>query len=823
MFKRIFITALLLAGLIHSADNRADADKHSDGPLNQNREHQSLESAISTALNTTFSQEQKLVPGLTATDSFGSDVAISGDTAVVGVKDDDIGASVDQGSVFVFVRSGATWTQQARIMASDGAAGDNFGHSVSVSGNTLAVGSPFRDAGLNQNQGAVYLFNPSGATWIRAQTLTAGDGAADDNFGISVAIENDALIVGASGDDFAQPTGQGSAYVFTRSGPSWSEAQKLFALDGMTNDGYGNAVAIDDRTFLIGVSNDDFGPTVDQGSAYVFVASGGEVWTGASSADWSTGGNWGSATAPNALDDVTIPGSGVTNEAVINADVSVHNLTVDAGRQLNINAGRTLTVNGNLTSNGTITGAGALVFNGATLVNNNSIIGVNVTIGIGSKTLSGSGSFLNNTVTVLSGGAVNLSNSTMNRLVIDGGGALNLGNLTLIGDGPALINNGAFSPSPTSTVIFNGTQAQTTAGNVTFNNLTINNAAGVTLGADATVNNTLALTSGDLRTGIFTLTMPAAATSTGAADVIGNVRRTGFTTGNTLSFGNPFNTVSFTSGTPPTDVTINLIKQPPGDFSNATRRTYTITPNGGSGWAATVRLHYQDAELNGNAEATLGLWRKGASWANLGATTRNATDNWVELAGVAQFSPWVISGPAAPTGCGYSISPTYAYLSSRGGSAGFNVTAAAGCAWAAQTSDAWLFFVTDTTGIGNGSVSIEARENLSPSARQGAITLGNQSFIVVQEGLGGSCSFSISPEFANYLVGGGSGSFVVATSAECGWQAVTDQSWIVITSTPVGLGDATVNYTVSGNTTGAIRVGAILVGGRVLKVKQKGS
>ena len=125
--------------------------------------------------------------------------------------------------------------------------------------------------------------------------------------------------------------------------------------------------------------------------------------------------------------------------------------------------------------------------------------------------------------------------------------------------------------------------------------------------------------------------------------------------------------------------------------------------------------------------------------------------------------------------------------------------------------------------LGNGSVSIEARENLTSSARQGAITVGNQTFVVVQEGVGGSCGYSLSPVFANYLVGGGSGSFSLTTSAECGWQAVTDQSWLVVTSTPVGLGNSTINYTVSANTTGATRTGEILAGGRSFKVKQKGS
>jgi hypothetical protein len=103
------------------------------------------------------------------------------------------------------------------------------------------------------------------------------------------------------------------------------------------------------------------------------------------------------------------------------------------------------------------------------------------------------------------------------------------------------------------------------------------------------------------------------------------------------------------------------------------------------------------------------------------------------------------------------------------------------------------------------------------------VTVGNQSFVVVQEGVGGSCDYSISPVFANYLVGGGSGSFSLTTSAECGWQAVSTQSWIVVTSTPVGLGNSTINYTVSANTTGATRTGEILAGGQTFKVKQKGS
>jgi hypothetical protein len=132
-------------------------------------------------------------------------------------------------------------------------------------------------------------------------------------------------------------------------------------------------------------------------------------------------------------------------------------------------------------------------------------------------------------------------------------------------------------------------------------------------------------------------------------------------------------------------------------FINSVRRTYTITPNGGSGFAATIRLHYLDSELNGNTEATLGLWRRGASWLNLGATTRNATDNWVELAGIAQSSPWLISGPAAPV-CGYMVSPASRFFTVSGGAGSVNVTTSSSCSWSASASDGWITITSPDSG-----------------------------------------------------------------------------------------------------------------------------
>src|SRR6185295_13602851 len=165
----------------------------------------------------------------------------------------------------------------------------------------------------------------------------------------------------------------------------------------------------------------------------------------------------------------------------------------------------------------------------------------------------------------------------------------------------------------------------------------------------------------DLKTGPtgteFTLTMPAAATSgpaTNATDVVGNVKRTGFVSaGAALSFGNPFNSIQINSGTAPTDITVNLEKAvptTPAPFATAIARKYTITPNGGSGISATLRLHYLDSELNGNTEGpNLNLFRfDGTNWHNEGQTSNDTTNNWVEKSGVTTFSPWTMNS-SVPT------------------------------------------------------------------------------------------------------------------------------------------------------------------------------
>ena len=213
----------------------------------------------------TWSQQAKLTASDGAAfDQFGRSVAISGATVVAGAFEDDDAGS-DSGSAYVFVRSGASWSQQQKLTASDAAAGDGFGVSVSISGDAAVVGA-FRDDDNGSNSGSAYVLARSGSTWSQQAKLTASDGAAGDAFGFSVSISGDTAVVGASGDDDSG-TSSGSVYVFVRSGTTWSQQAKLTASDATASGAFGESVAISGDTVVVGAIR-------DPGSAYVFVRSG---------------------------------------------------------------------------------------------------------------------------------------------------------------------------------------------------------------------------------------------------------------------------------------------------------------------------------------------------------------------------------------------------------------------------------------------------------------------------------------------------------------------------------------------------------------------
>ena len=148
------------------------------------------------------------------------------------------------------MRSGTTWTQQQKLTASDGASEDRFGYSVSLSGDYALIGASFVDDNGSES-GSAYVFVRSGTTWTQQQKLTASDGAANDHFGYSVSLSGDCALIGAWGDDDSGSE-SGSAYVFVRSGTTWTEQQKLTASDGASTDLFGYSVSISGDTAIVG-------------------------------------------------------------------------------------------------------------------------------------------------------------------------------------------------------------------------------------------------------------------------------------------------------------------------------------------------------------------------------------------------------------------------------------------------------------------------------------------------------------------------------------------------------------------------------------------
>ena len=209
-----------------------------------------------------------------AYDLFGGKVSISGDYAIVGAYGDDDNGS-DSGSAYIFARSGSSWTEVAKLTASDGAADDYFGSTVSISGDYAIVGA-YGDDDNGSLSGSAYIFARSGSSWTEVAKLTASDGAADDHFGLKMSISGDYAIVGAQLDD-DNGSDSGSAYIFARSGSSWTEVAKLTASDGAADDHFGETVSISGDYAIVGAYGDDDNGSLS-GSAYIFARSG-SSWT----------------------------------------------------------------------------------------------------------------------------------------------------------------------------------------------------------------------------------------------------------------------------------------------------------------------------------------------------------------------------------------------------------------------------------------------------------------------------------------------------------------------------------------------------------------
>lgn len=212
-------------------------------------------------------QTQKLVPGDGAAgEEFGYSVALNDNFAVVGAwKDNDLGTN--SGSVYVFQRSPNGWQQMAKLRASDGQAFNLFGGSLALSNETIAVGA-YRDNDRGANSGSAYVFRFNGSSWTQEAKLIAPDGVADDEFGKSIAINGNHLAVGAHKDD-DRGSNSGTVYIFEKGETNWAFVTKALASDGAVDDYFGHAVSINGDYLVVGARGDDDKGN-ESGSVYIY-------------------------------------------------------------------------------------------------------------------------------------------------------------------------------------------------------------------------------------------------------------------------------------------------------------------------------------------------------------------------------------------------------------------------------------------------------------------------------------------------------------------------------------------------------------------------
>jgi hypothetical protein len=204
----------------------------------------------------------------------GHAVALDGDTAVVGVPHP--GAGGQSGRVVVYRRTSGVWALEANLAPLDGAPGNYCGWSVALQGDTLVAGAIYADVGAQSGVGAAYVFRRTGTTWTQEQKLVASDPLQGAEFGYSVGISGSTIVVGAPQATYASQGGRGAAYIFEFDGLAWSQTQKLAGSGTTFGARNGSSVAIDGARLVIGARTtwEDAGATIGTGSGWVFVKSG---------------------------------------------------------------------------------------------------------------------------------------------------------------------------------------------------------------------------------------------------------------------------------------------------------------------------------------------------------------------------------------------------------------------------------------------------------------------------------------------------------------------------------------------------------------------
>ena len=717
-----------------------------------------------------------------ADDHFGDAVALSGDTVAIGTFADNIGMNEDQGSVYVFTRSGAGWAFQQKIIANDGAAYDQFGYAVSLSGETLAVGANLDDFGLNTAQGSAYIFTRTETIWTQQQKLSANDGEKDDYFGAAIALEGDTVVIGAPMDTIGLNGSQGSAYVFTRNGTLWGARQKLIASDGVGFDEFGHSVALSGNTVVVGAHYDTIDTNALQGSAYVFVRNG-LTWAFQKKLVANNGG----------VEDVF--GSSVA----INGDtVAVGAPSHDSGGNLRQGAVYVFSRSGTAWTEGKLTasdGAAGDYFGSAVAMSGDTLVASAVGDNIGTNTDQGSayvftriGNFFEQQKLTASdgagadffGNAVALSGAT----VVVGARRDNIGTNDNQGSAyvfaspgcPALTLNPDSLPVGRLGIAYNQQFTATGATSVGDFQFTVSSGAlppGLTLDLPGllhgtpTVPGTYRFTittrffvSGcpGSRTYILKITPPCSTIAVNPVGLPAAVQDRIFNHAFTASGGTVPHTFAVTLGSLPPGLSLNasgvLSGTPtqPGNFSfsitatdaNACSgtRAYTL----GVGCKTFIVKPDSLPVAKPNAPYTQSLTSTGGA-----APYRYTIGNGQLPTGLSLSTGGVLSGTPTQVGsyefavtvqdsgvcaalwsytlvvrdCTFTVTPPSRSFAAGAATGELSVTAGEGCPWLPTSNAPWLAVTGATTGMGNGQVYYRVAANTG-AARQGTVTIAGQ-------------------------------------------------------------------------------------------------
>jgi hypothetical protein len=219
-----------------------------------------------------WTQPKQLTANVPAqTDLFGSSVGIFGDYAVVGAWNKTANGITNSGTAYIYIRSGINdWTEQKQLTSSNAVQGDLFGYAVAISGDYVIVGAYRKTVSGSSYAGSAYIYNWNGTEWIEQKILTLSNTSNNDNFGFSVSISGDYAVVGARVRNANSVTSSGAAYIFNWNGTDWTQPIEIVASDAEQDDNFGYAVSISGDYVVVGARVKTVNGVTSSGSAYIY-------------------------------------------------------------------------------------------------------------------------------------------------------------------------------------------------------------------------------------------------------------------------------------------------------------------------------------------------------------------------------------------------------------------------------------------------------------------------------------------------------------------------------------------------------------------------